>query len=179
MLYSGFNILPRSVFGLADFNGRSDNLDVIRLQKLQNFMNGTPNKRRIRFSIRSALLGLFAAAILLWVFGPASLRVHFGDLEQIKDQPATYSFTMKNYGPFPLYYRYAEFDDNFMVTRLDADSATPRHEGHKYAPWTTLSFLGETRVHEKYLKTGTRVGIQFRDIFGVDHVAWHPTAIEE
>ena len=31
MLYSGFNILPRSVFWSADFIGRSDNLDVIRL----------------------------------------------------------------------------------------------------------------------------------------------------
>ena len=29
MLYSGFSILPRSVFWSADFNGRSDNLDVI------------------------------------------------------------------------------------------------------------------------------------------------------
>ena len=30
MLYSGLNILPRSVFWSADFNGRSDNLDVIQ-----------------------------------------------------------------------------------------------------------------------------------------------------
>ena len=29
MLYSGFNILPRSVFWSASFNGRSDNTDVI------------------------------------------------------------------------------------------------------------------------------------------------------
>ena len=32
MLYSGFVTLPRSVFWSADFNGRSDNADVIRLQ---------------------------------------------------------------------------------------------------------------------------------------------------
>ena len=31
MLYSGFNILPRSVFWSADLNGRSDNTDVIPL----------------------------------------------------------------------------------------------------------------------------------------------------
>ena len=31
MLYSGFNILPRSVFWSASFNGRSDNLDVMSL----------------------------------------------------------------------------------------------------------------------------------------------------
>ena len=31
MLYSGFNILPRSVIRSANLNGRSDNLDVIRL----------------------------------------------------------------------------------------------------------------------------------------------------
>ena len=38
MLYSGFNILPRSVFWSADFNGRSDNLDVIHLKaRLLNF----------------------------------------------------------------------------------------------------------------------------------------------
>ena len=30
MLYSGFNILPRSVFWSAYLNGRSDNLDVIQ-----------------------------------------------------------------------------------------------------------------------------------------------------
>ena len=29
MLYSGFDILPRSVFWSADLNGRSDNTDVI------------------------------------------------------------------------------------------------------------------------------------------------------
>ena len=29
MLYSGFNVLPRSVFWSANFNGRSDNTDVI------------------------------------------------------------------------------------------------------------------------------------------------------
>ena len=31
MLYSGLNILPRSVFWSANFNGRSDNTDVIPL----------------------------------------------------------------------------------------------------------------------------------------------------
>ena len=31
MLYSGFNILPRSVFWSADLNGRSDNTDVMWL----------------------------------------------------------------------------------------------------------------------------------------------------
>ena len=33
MLYSGFNILPRSVFWSADLNGRSDNTDVIWLEQ--------------------------------------------------------------------------------------------------------------------------------------------------
>ena len=33
MLYSGLNILPRSVFWSADFSGRSDNTDVIQLMK--------------------------------------------------------------------------------------------------------------------------------------------------
>ena len=34
MLYSGFNILPRSVFWSAYLNGRSDNLDVIHLRDI-------------------------------------------------------------------------------------------------------------------------------------------------
>ena len=37
MLYSGFSTLHRSVFWSADFNGRSDNTDVIRLRTI--FMN--------------------------------------------------------------------------------------------------------------------------------------------
>ena len=32
MLYLGFNIFPRSVFWSVDFNGRSDNTDVIHLK---------------------------------------------------------------------------------------------------------------------------------------------------
>ena len=35
MLYSGFDILPHSVFWSAYLNGRSDNLDVIRLQPMK------------------------------------------------------------------------------------------------------------------------------------------------
>jgi len=34
MLYSGSNILPRSVFWSADFDGRSDNTDVITLNEM-------------------------------------------------------------------------------------------------------------------------------------------------
>ena len=42
ILYSGFNILPRSGFWPADFNGRSDNLDVIRLKpKTERMENET------------------------------------------------------------------------------------------------------------------------------------------
>ena len=37
MLYLGFNILPRSVFWSAGFNGRSDNTDVIQLKKMIRF----------------------------------------------------------------------------------------------------------------------------------------------
>ena len=40
MLYSGFNTIPRSVFWSANFNGRSDNLDVI---PLGTKMNDKPN----------------------------------------------------------------------------------------------------------------------------------------
>ena len=36
MLYSGFNILPRSVFWPAYFNGRSDNTDVMSLNQDSN-----------------------------------------------------------------------------------------------------------------------------------------------
>ena len=60
MLYSGFNTLPRSVFWLADFNGRSDNTDVIWLKLMA--INS------IQFSVRSLLLviALSAAAIHFW-----------------------------------------------------------------------------------------------------------------
>jgi len=34
MLYSGFNILPRSVFWSTSYIGRSDNLDVIHLKQM-------------------------------------------------------------------------------------------------------------------------------------------------
>ena len=44
MLYSGFNILPRSVFWSADLNGRSDNTNVILIHMAQ-----TANKKK--FSI--------------------------------------------------------------------------------------------------------------------------------
>ena len=37
MLYSGFNILPRSVFWSADFNGRSDNTDVIHPELMTRY----------------------------------------------------------------------------------------------------------------------------------------------
>ena len=50
MLYSGFNILPRSVFWSACFNGRSDNLDVI-----------PPGRAQIK--IRLSTLLLFIALI--------------------------------------------------------------------------------------------------------------------
>ena len=39
MLYSGFNILPRSVFWSAYFNGRSDNTDVMSLFNRSNHEN--------------------------------------------------------------------------------------------------------------------------------------------
>ena len=58
MLYSGFNISPRSVFWSADFNGRSDNTDVIRLRLPSNML---------RFRITSALLLMAAIAVgLAW-----------------------------------------------------------------------------------------------------------------
>ena len=56
MLYSGFNILPRSVFWSADFNGRLDNTDVIRLEmefeaptKIQLESNARANRSMRRF----------------------------------------------------------------------------------------------------------------------------------
>ena len=38
MLYSGLTVLPRSVFWLADLNGRSDNTDVITLNSIPTLM---------------------------------------------------------------------------------------------------------------------------------------------
>ena len=57
MLYSGFNILPRSVFWSADLNGRSDNADVIRLKWVQ-----------MTFSLKELLLIIIPAGfLLLWM----------------------------------------------------------------------------------------------------------------
>ena len=36
MLYSGFNILPRSVITSTCLNGRSDNLDVVMLKSIES-----------------------------------------------------------------------------------------------------------------------------------------------
>ena len=60
MLYSGFNILHRPVFWSADFNGRSDNLDVILLNRAKTI--------RFRFRISSLLilLTISSLAIAYW-----------------------------------------------------------------------------------------------------------------
>ena len=69
MLYSGFNILPRSVIRSADFNGRSDNLDVIPLPK--RLMN------RFQVTIRALLLVtlLSAVAVVAWTNRPEGVVV--------------------------------------------------------------------------------------------------------
>ena len=73
MLYSGFNILPRSVFWSADLNVRSDNADVMSLVSrtsiprtnfvLQKFITGVPmrivDKIEAAVQLISALLGAF------------------------------------------------------------------------------------------------------------------------
>ena len=46
MLYLGFITLPRSVFWLADLNGRSDNTDVIPLNPRRAF-NGKAESRNL------------------------------------------------------------------------------------------------------------------------------------
>ena len=53
MLYSGLNILHRSAFWSANFNGRSDNTDVIPLTMIR------------QFSIRTMLVAItFVAAAI-------------------------------------------------------------------------------------------------------------------
>ena len=54
MLYSGFNILPRSVFWSAYFNGRSDNTDVMSLNLNLNSM---------QFSIKTLLASTTITAV--------------------------------------------------------------------------------------------------------------------
>jgi len=45
MLYLGFKLLPRSVFWPADFNGRSDNADVIRfVPKIPQYLDSFASK---------------------------------------------------------------------------------------------------------------------------------------
>ena len=68
MLYSGFNILPRSVVRSADFNGRSDNLDVIRLIGRYRAQS-TMRKRFTQTSVRTLLIvtALSAFAVVIWL----------------------------------------------------------------------------------------------------------------
>ena len=57
MLYLGFNVSPRSVFWSADFNGRSDNTDVIRLKQMENFL---------RFSLKTIFAFITVAAVVVY-----------------------------------------------------------------------------------------------------------------
>ena len=56
MLYSGFITLLRSIFWSADFNGRSDNLDVISLKEIHI---------KLQFSIRYLFVIVFITAATL------------------------------------------------------------------------------------------------------------------
>ena len=81
MLYSGFNNLPRSVFRSANFNGRSDNTDVIRLTgdllvtndplkgqltvgELRRIIAGVPDTAVVALSIPPAPHNRHALAVL-------------------------------------------------------------------------------------------------------------------
>ena len=68
MLYSGFNILPRSVVRSADFNGRSDNLDVIPLKMKTNYFIRT---------LYSPNLGARAFAANKLQFGVDEMLAHY------------------------------------------------------------------------------------------------------
>ena len=68
MLYSGFDILPRSVYWSAYFNGRSDNTDVIRLRKTSEPHNMKLTANRSRFRLRSLFLAITVLAIGLAYF---------------------------------------------------------------------------------------------------------------
>ena len=75
MLYLGFNIFPRSVFWSVDFNGRSDNTDVIRLKMNQNPYNppqDTVAVGPIRISwlqvlMTTSTLGIVVSIIIFYV----------------------------------------------------------------------------------------------------------------
>ena len=68
MLYSGFNILPRSVFWSADFNGRSDNTDVIPLNdRISNIM---------RWKLKTTLGIVAIICVLLARFGYIHNQYH-------------------------------------------------------------------------------------------------------
>ena len=77
MLYSGFNILPRSVIRSANSIARSDNLDVIPLREKQGWMKPSPQ------NIRSVALG--ACIPLRFLFRPKQRRVSRAQLPDLKD----------------------------------------------------------------------------------------------
>ena len=97
VLHSGFNILPRSVFWSANFNGRSDNLDVIRLMNdsenpylppstgsSPSGVGAEPDIAHILFvpfsvAMISFIVGvpIFVCLTMSWIFASASKVFHF------------------------------------------------------------------------------------------------------
>ena len=75
MLYSGFNILPRSVIRSANSNGRSDNLDVIPLECMIKIGGLMP-----QFSTRSLLLALSYISIVFAVSLSVLRHMRFYDV---------------------------------------------------------------------------------------------------
>ena len=88
MLYSGFNILPRSVFWSANWFRRSDNTDVIPLkQNVQSRSNMNLLTRLVsmRFGTRTILVAIGFAA--LFVYFVIVADVHRTDtIQHLRDE---------------------------------------------------------------------------------------------
>ena len=88
MLYSGFNILPRSVFWSAYFNGRSDNTDVIPLdESLVDANSATGNTRRPTLGCIAVALLTALGFYLAFYFSPLGQHLrYYGPAEEIVNE---------------------------------------------------------------------------------------------
>ena len=163
MLYSGFNILPRSVFWSAYFNGRSDNLDVISPMK---------------FSTRTLLLCVTSIACIFGCIelGRLVFRLHCQSLE-----PELFSFVLnqKEFGPKTL-------PDRFIFGMLHERSSDKSNniafalgrDAHQRWIDPAQSLLNRMRVENLKPASRAKGGEPIYYISNVDWLDWNTASVD-
>ena len=129
MLYSGFNILPRSVFWSADFNGRSDNLDVIPLKVSMKFT----------LSHLFIVILLITVALSWWI----NLR-HFNKInKELQNQQLRDAAALRIHNPLDA--MYIPHDEEFKLLDILVRNGLSESEMREH--YMALQILA---VHESY-----------------------------